>query len=105
MAEVIVGFYCDPQIGMILLIPPATRAEIEAAISRLKIGALIAGFRGRPAGDLPALINIIIAIQTYALDITDCLIEMDVNPVIVRSAGNGAVAVDAFIRVSERDTT
>jgi acetyl-CoA synthetase len=32
------------------------------------------------------------------------LVELDVNPVIVRPAGRGAVAVDALIRLKEPDS-
>ena len=122
IAEVIVGVHRDPQVGQtlllgsggelvelvddrVLLVPPATRTEIESAINELKIGALIGGFRGRPAGDLTALVDTILAIQQFALDNADSLIELDVNPVIVRSQGNGAVAVDALIRLAEGDPT
>ena len=113
----IVGLSRDPQVGLtlllgsggelvelvgdrVLLLPPATRAEIEAAVAGLKVGALIAGFRGRPAGDLAALVDTILAIQQFALDNAESLIELDVNPVIVRSRGNGAIAVDALMRVA-----
>ena len=117
VAEVIVGLSRDPQVGLtlllgsggelaelvgdrVLLLPPASRAEIEAAVAGLKVGALIAGFRGRPAGDLAALVDTILAIQQFALDNAESLIELDVNPVIVRSQGNGAIAVDALMRVA-----
>ena len=35
-----------------------------------------------------------------ALDNAESLIELDVNPVIVRSRGNGAIAVDVLMRVA-----
>lgn len=122
IAEVIVGVHRDPQVGLtlllgsggelvelvadrVLLIPPATQAEIETAVGGLKAGVLLAGFRGRPAGDLAALVDTILAIQQFAIDNADSLIELDVNPVIVRSQGNGAVAVDALMRLAEGDPT
>lgn len=118
VAEVIVGVSRDPQVGLtlllgsggelvelvgdrVLLIPPASRAEIEAAVSGLKVAALVSGFRGSLPGDLPALIDAILAIQQFALDNAESLIELDVNPVIVRPEGSGAVAVDALMRVAE----
>ena len=97
VAEVIVGVNRDPQVGLtlllgsggelvelmgdhVLLIPPATRKEIESAVAGLKVSALIAGFRGRPKGDLAALVDAILAIQKFALDNADSLIELGRQP-------------------------
>jgi len=65
------------------------REEIEAALSGLKVAALVDGFRGRPAGDRAALVDAVLAVQRFALDRADRLIELDVNPLIVRPAGRG----------------
>jgi hypothetical protein len=59
---------------------------------------LLAGFRGRPAGDVPALVSTVLACARYAEANVNALLELDINPVIVRPAGRGAVAVDALIR-------
>ncbi len=118
VAEVLVGISSDEQYGQILvigaggiyaelwrdtvnLLAPWSRASIAAALQKLLITRLINGYRGRPAGDLDALIEAILAIARYAEDHCDTLIEMDVNPIIVRPPGAGAVAVDALIRTTE----
>ena len=122
VAEVIAGINRDPQVGLVLLIgsggelvelagdrvvllAPASREEIEAAIEELKVAALIDGFRGRPAGDRAALVDAILAVQRFALDHAGRLIELDVNPLIVRPAGRGVAAVDAVMRMAEGDPT
>ena len=50
--------------------------------------------------DVPALVSAIVAVGRYAEANLDSLVELDVNPVIVRPAGAGAVAVDALIRLA-----
>jgi hypothetical protein len=50
---------------------------------------------------LPALIAAVLAIAGYAEAQLETLLELDVNPIIVRPAGCGAVAVDALIRLRE----
>jgi hypothetical protein len=65
------------------------------------VARLLGGFRGRPAGDLPALIDTVLACTRYAHANLASLAELDINPVIVRPAGLGAVAVDALIRLAE----
>ena len=116
VAEIIVGMTVDAQFGQVLvigaggvltellrdtvtLLPPFTPTAIEAALARLKVSKLLKGFRGKPAGDIPALINTVLACTRYAEANLNTLIELDINPVIVRPAGHGAVAVDALIRL------
>jgi acetyl-CoA synthetase len=118
VAEVLVGITVDPQFGVLLvlgaggvlaellqetatLLPPFTSAAVQTALSRLGIGRLLGGYRGRPPGDLPSLIHAVLACARYAEDNVDRLLELDLNPVIVRPAGLGVVAVDALVRLAE----
>ena len=120
VAEILVGMTVDPQFGQVLvigaggiltellrdtatLLPPFTPTSVEAALNRLKVSKLLAGFRGNPAGDVPALVETVLACTRYAEANLNALVELDINPVIVRPAGLGAVAVDALIRLSERE--
>jgi acyl-CoA synthetase (NDP forming) len=117
IAEVLVGINRDPAIGPYLvlasggvlaelvgdsaiLLLPTSDEDIRAALATLKVAALLDGHRGRPPGDIGALVTTVLAIQTYALANLDRLLELDVNPVIVRPVGYGAVAVDALIRLA-----
>jgi hypothetical protein len=81
------------------LLPPWTRASISGALGRLAVAKLLAGYRGKPPGDVAALIDAILAVARYASANLATLLEIDVNPVIVRPAGKGVVAVDAMIRL------
>ncbi|MBV9316544.1 MAG: acetate--CoA ligase family protein, partial [Gammaproteobacteria bacterium] len=117
VAEVLIGLRVDPQFGLLLvlgaggvltellrdsvtLLPPFTAATVSAALGRLRAAPLLAGFRGRPAGDVPALIETALACTRYALANLERFVELDLNPVIVRPRGCGAVAVDALIRLA-----
>ena len=57
---------------------------------------LLAGWRGKPAGDVEAAIDAIAAIAKFALAQRDSLIELDVNPLIVTP--KGATAADVLLR-------
>ena len=122
IAEVIVGVARDPLLGLHLVIGlggvlaeltrdtalvmmPASRGDLSDAIDTTMVGALLAGYRGKPKGDRDALIDLIMAVQEFALTHQGRLIEMDINPVMVRPVNRdpqdqrqGAVAVDALIR-------
>lgn len=121
VAELIMGVNRDPQVGLtlllgsggelveltrdrVVLLMPASREQIAAALARLKVARLLEGFRGRPAGDREALIETALALQRFAIDRADALLELEVNPVIARPAGRGAVAVDALMRLKQAET-
>ena len=116
VAEVLVGMRVDPQFGLLLvlgaggvltellrdsvtLLPPFTAASITAALGRLRMAPLLAGFRGRAAADVPALVEAALGCTRYARENLERLAELDLNPVIVRPRSLGAVAVDALIRL------
>lgn len=116
VAELIVGVTRDPQFGPVLtigsggilveligdartLLLPTTPARVAAALDSLKVAALIAGYRGRPAGDRAAAIGAVMAVARFAEANAATLVELDVNPLLVRAAGQGCVAVDALVRL------
>ena len=81
------------------LLPPFTPAAIEQALQQLAIGRLLRGYRGRSQADVAALVDTAMACTRFAEAQVDRLVELDMNPVIVRARGQGAVAVDALIRL------
>jgi len=114
VGELLVGVKRDRQFGLVLVIAaggilvellrdsvslllPVSAGEIEAAMRRLKSFALFDGFRGRPRADIPAAVAAILAIARYAEANKDRLLELDVNPLLLRPEGKGAIAVDALI--------
>jgi hypothetical protein len=72
-----------------------TPAQAETMLDSLKANRLLLGLRGRPAANREALIEAIVKLSRLAYEMRDCIAEIDVNPVIVDSAG--AVAVDALV--------
>ena len=80
------------------LLLPADRASVESALTRLKASALIDGYRGRPRGDREAATDAILALAEFAQSRASDLIELEINPLIVRPSG--VAAVDVLMRVS-----
>jgi hypothetical protein len=60
--------------------------------------ATLQGYRGRPAGDLAALAQAIVALSRLAVIDGPVVLEAEVNPLIVRPAPLGVVAVDALVQ-------
>lgn len=118
LVELIVGAARDPQFGLFLtvgaggvlaellrdtatLLPPLARDDLRAAIRGLKIAPQLEAFRGRPAADVEAAVEACLAVWNLVEQLGGSLIELDVNPLIVRPAGRGAVAVDTLITLTE----
>ncbi|MCX7381516.1 MAG: acetate--CoA ligase family protein [Alphaproteobacteria bacterium] len=119
VAEVIIGVARDPVVGLYLLLGsggvlaelvgdtavlcmPAEAEEIEDALRSLRVGRLLAGFRGKPAGDVGAAVAAVLAVQRFAIAQADALLEMEINPLMVRPDGRGAVAADVVIRMTRK---
>lgn len=114
VAEMIIGVKRDPLFGLVLVIGaggvlvelaedaatlllPTHRAAIEAALLGLRAAKLLHGFRGRPVGDVAAVVDAAMAVAAFAEAERDRLVELDVNPLLVLARGQGAVAVDALV--------
>jgi len=112
LGEAILGFRRDPEVGPVLLLgiggiaaelhrdvtlalAPVNAAEARAMIGRVKGMQLLAGWRGLPQGDLDALVQAIIAVSRLAARAD--VAEAEINPLIIRPAGQGVVVADAWV--------
>ena len=75
---------------------PTTKEHVLAAIGRLKLATLLAGFRGKPAADIDALAEAAVRFGDQFIACADAG-EFEVNPVIVLPRGQGLRAVDALV--------
>lgn len=114
VAEVLVGISHQPPFGPTVVygsggvltevladvafrVPPFDRRSARRMVDETRGSALLQGVRGRPAGDVEALVDVLMAVQRLALDLEDRVAELDVNPLMVLPRGRGVVAVDALI--------
>lgn len=114
VAECIVGIQHDPEVGSVVVaglggifvevfddaalrLPPVDHAGARAMLASLRGAPLLEGARGRPVADHDALADIVVRVSQLACEVGDLIESLDLNPVIVRADGAGAVAVDALI--------
>jgi acyl-CoA synthetase (NDP forming) len=76
------------------VIPSVAREMVEETAGH----AVLAGARGRPRADVDALVDAIVRLSALALDLKDCVAELDINPLFVLAAGKGVKAADALIK-------
>ncbi|MCB2188891.1 MAG: acetate--CoA ligase family protein [Deltaproteobacteria bacterium] len=115
--ETIVGLSKDPGFGHLLMfglggiyvevlkdvsfrVAPVSQADAEEMIREIRTFHLLRGVRGEPPSDLPALAQVLLAVSSLAHDFPE-VAEADINPLFVLPRGQGAVAVDARISLSQ----
>ncbi|WP_228000456.1 acetate--CoA ligase family protein [Nocardia australiensis] len=79
-------------------VPPFGRDEARRMIEELRGHPLLTGYRGSKPADVEALADTIMAVQRLALEHHGTLRELDINPLLIKPSGEGAVALDALIR-------
>lgn len=67
-------------------------------IAELRAAPILSGARGRPAADIEALAQALVAVSGLAWQLRDSLEEMDINPLLARPVGRGVIAADALLR-------
>jgi acyl-CoA synthetase (NDP forming) len=80
-----------------LLLPPFSRDDARQALGRLRIAPLFAGVRGELPMDVDALCDAVVKIGELMLDPGAKVMSLDLNPVLLDSAGKGCVVVDAVV--------
>jgi acyl-CoA synthetase (NDP forming) len=120
VAEAIIGILMDRDFGPAVVfglggvmveiledralgIPPLSRSEAREMIERTKASQLLQGFRSSPRADLEELTETIIRVGQLALDWSDRIEALDINPLLIMPEGQGVVAVDALM-VLKKDT-
>ena len=116
VGEVLIGYRVDPDAGPLVMLAaggilaeihrdrslrlaPVDLAEANAMIGEVASLKALAGYRGRPAGDLDAVAHALVALSQLAVADDPVVAEAEVNPLIVRPKGQGVVAVDALVRI------
>jgi acyl-CoA synthetase (NDP forming) len=112
--EVIVGVSRDPDFGPMLMVGlggvyvevlgdvafapvPVAPEDARHLLGQLRGARVLEGVRGEPPADMDALVDLLVNVSRFAADYGDQIAEVDLNPVIVHSAGQGLSVVDALI--------
>ncbi len=92
------GVYVEVMADAAMRLAPVSADEARAMIEDLKGHKLLEGVRGQPPADLDALVDVIVRLGVLLAD-QPRIAEIDLNPVKVFPAGQGAMAVDARVIV------
>lgn len=114
-AELALGMVRDPQFGPVVMVAaggvlvellddavhalaPFGPIEAERLLNRLRLRRQLDGARGRPAADMPALIDALVRFSVLCADVAPWIGAIDVNPLM---AGVRVLALDALLIPSE----
>jgi acetate---CoA ligase (ADP-forming) len=114
VSELILGSRIDPVFGPVVMIglggifaeivqdtavqmAPVSETQAMAMLRSLKAFAVLDGARGRRRTDLAAAARAIAALSRFAVAQVDAVAEIDINPLLVKADGEGAVALDALL--------
>ncbi len=79
---------------------PTDRAQVGNALRKLKLWTLLGGYRGKPRADIEALTGAAVRFGNMFLAMPE-VVEFEINPLMVRPAGEGVLAVDALVSLNE----
>lgn len=114
--EVIVGFSTERTAGKLLVfglggvyvevlkdvavrLAPVTDTEARRMIEAVKSFPLLRGYRGSPPGDIDALTEVLLRVSQLAVDFP-VIDTLEMNPVLVRPAGEGVSVLDVRAKLA-----
>jgi acetate---CoA ligase (ADP-forming) len=115
LGEVLLGYRVDRDVGALIMVAaggvfaeiardrslrlaPIDLVTAQEMIAEVRGLIPLAGYRGRPKADLEALAHAMVALSRLADDAS--VAEAEINPLIVRPAGQGVIAVDALVKLA-----
>lgn len=114
--EVILGMSKDPQFGPLVMfgmggiyvealgdvsfrIAPIGESDAQEMMQEIKMYSILKGLRGEKPSDISAIRESILRLSQLVCDFPE-IVEMDINPLLVKDEGGGAVAIDSRITLT-----
>jgi len=115
--EVLIGMNRDPQFGPLVTfglggiyvetlkdvtfrIAPFPVQSAKNMLSEIRAHAILDGVRGEPPADKEAIVDVLLRIGQLVQDFPE-IVELDINPLMVYPKGQGAIAIDMRLVLSQ----
>jgi len=95
------GYYAEAMNDAITLMPPFSKEMAKKALSKLKMKTLLGGYRGSKPADLDAFAEFASRFSVIAVELSNQVCEIDLNPVIL--GNDNCIAVDALISLHQQN--
>jgi len=120
--ELIAGISRDPVFGPVVMVgmggihaeilkdvavqvAPVSEDEAISMLRSLKMFPILDGARGQPKADLIAAAQTVARLSEFACKHIEDVAEIDMNPILVKPAGEGVLVLDALIIPTARNTS
>jgi acetyltransferase len=114
--EVILGLSHDPQFGPVLMfglggiyvevlkdvtfrLAPIREYGAHRMVEETRTSAILRGVRGEPPSDIDSIVTCLLRLSQLAVECPE-VVELDINPLFVYPAGQGAAVADARVRIA-----
>ena len=87
------GIYVEVLRDVAFRVAPMSRLQAQQMVESIRSYKLLTGGRGQAPADLEATVDTILRVAQLVVDFPE-IAELDINPLLVREQGKGAVAVD-----------
>jgi|SRR5690625_2297386 len=113
--ECVVGCRHDPTFGPIVVVglggilvelldtvcvrlaPVDNETARTVVLRNAQTAALLKGVRGKFAGDIDALCDVLVRLSQFFVENATLIEEIEINPIVIRPEGQGVVALDALM--------
>jgi acetyltransferase len=93
------GIYVEVLQDVAFRVAPIGPDEAEAMIREIRSFPLLRGVRGEKPSDMTAMVEALGRLSQLCTDFPE-IVELDVNPLLVKHEGGGAVAIDARLALA-----
>jgi acyl-CoA synthetase (NDP forming) len=95
------GIYVEALKDVTFRVVPVDEATVAGMITDLRAATVLQGLRGEAPSDTAAIADAITRLSQLAADFPR-IAELDINPLIVHSAGNGCHVADVRVRLDNK---
>lgn len=95
------GYYAEAMNDAVTLMPPFSKEAAKRAVESLKMKTLLEGYRGSKPVDLDAFAEFASRFSLIAVELSNQVCEIDLNPVIL--GNDNCIAVDALISLHQQN--
>lgn len=90
------GIYVEVLKDIAFRLAPISQEEVHEQLRSIRTYPLLRGVRGEPPADIAAVEEAVLRVSQLVTDFPE-IVEMDINPLVVHGAGQGAIVLDARI--------
>lgn len=91
------GIHAEILKDVAVQVAPVSEEEAVAMLRSLKMFPLLDGARGQPKADVIAAAKTVARLSEFACQYAENVAEIDMNPILVKPAGEGVLVLDALI--------